>query len=404
MSVSGQCSSRFRAVREEFERNFAERGELGASVCVIVDGEVVVDLWGGVADPQTGRPWQDNTVTVVFSASKGLAALCAHMLVDRGQLDLDRPIAHYWREFARNGKAEIPVRQALNHQSGVAHFSDTVPSGGLNDWNTLVRLTEDTTPFWTPGTRIGYHAVTIGIIIGELVRRITGKSIGRFFQDEVAGPLGLECWIGLPAEHESRVAPSIGFEVLGEAHLPPRYVAAVNDPSSLAYQLTHNLGGYHLNWDTREAHAAEGPAWGAITNARGLAGAYAPLALGGEHRGVRIVSQDAIPAMRYAQSCTDIDAMNLIRATYTLGFSKSWPNRELGDGHSVIIGEDAFGTPGLGGNMGFADPSCRLAFGYTMNKHGVGLALNKRGQSLIDATYRILGAPSDKPGFWVRAR
>jgi CubicO group peptidase (beta-lactamase class C family) len=402
MTVQGHCEPRFEPVRREFERNFAERGEVGASVCVVVDGEPQVDLWGGLSDPKAGRAWEQDTINVVMSCSKGLTAICGHMLIDRGELALDRPIARYWPEFARSGKAEIPVRQAFNHQSGVVHFSDPLPYGGLNDWELLVRLVEDTTPWWEPGARAGYHGVTIGVLIGELVRRVTGRSVGRFFREEVAGPLGLDAWMGLPEEHEPRVAPQIGVDILSVTGFPPRYHAALRDPQSLSSRIANNLGGWLETWDTRESHAAEGPAWGAITNARGLAGAYAPLSLGGTHKGVQLVSENAIARMRYPQSIVDLDAQLLVRTSYTLGFSKSWPNPDLGEGNSVIIGEDAFGTPGMGGQMGFADPSYRLAFGYTMNKHGLGTGLNARGQSLVDATYRCLGSATDKPGFWVR--
>ncbi len=447
------CDPRFERVREEFERNLAERDELGASVCVIVDGETVIDLWGGVADAETGSAWERDTMNVIMSCSKGVTALCGHILIDQGQLDLDRPVAHYWPEFAQGGKAGVLVRHVFSHQSGVAHVRDVVPIGGFNDWALMVRLIEDTPPFWEPGTRTGYHAVTIGWLIGELVRRVTGISIGAFFRQQVGEPLGLDCWIGLPEEHEHRVARTEWFDMAAamgihprayaaltdpttRAHraitaalrsrrirsllagvmqrqlraleardpdavaFPPRFVLDLLNPSSAAFKLMSNMGGFLVVGDDRAAHAAELPAMGAIANARGLAGMYAPLSLGGEHRGVRVVSDSAIARMRYPQSSTDVDACLGLRTCYTLGFSKSWPNPGAGNG--VFIGEEAFGTPGLGGQIGFADPSYRLAFAYTMNRHGAGTGLNERGQSLIDATYRSLGSPGREPGFWRR--
>lgn len=451
--VSGFCDPRFERVREQFERNFAERDELGASVCVIVDGEPVVDLWGGIADPDSGRPWERDTVNVIMSCSKGLTALCGHILIDEGRLELDRPVAHYWPEFARRGKAEIPVRQVFNHQSGVAHLGAIVPHGGFNDWELMIGLIEDTPPFWPPGTRTGYHALTIGWLIGELVRRISHQSVGRFFRERVAEPLSLDCWIGLPQEHEQRVARTVWFDLAASSGLPPaayraltspgtpahrllcallsvgplrlaaaramlrqlrareaadpeagtlpaEFVLGLLDPRSAAFKLISNLGGWLEVGDSPAAHAAEIPAAGAITNARGLAGVYAPLSLGGGRDGQRIVSPAAIERMSYPQSVTDVDACIGLRTCFTLGFSKSWPNR--GPGNGVFIGEDAFGTPGLGGQIGFADPHHRLGFAYTMNRHGIGTGLNERGQSLIDETYLALGSPDREPGFWRR--
>jgi CubicO group peptidase (beta-lactamase class C family) len=452
-TTAGSCDPRFERVREAFERNFAERDELGASVCVIVDGEQVVDLWGGVADPGTGRAWERDTMNVIMSCSKGLTALCGHILIDEGRLEVDKPVAHYWPEFAQRGKGEIPVRQVFNHQSGVAHVDGIVLRGGFNDWELMIRLIEETAPFWEPGTRSGYHAMTIGWMIGELVRRITGTSVGAFLRERVSDPLELDCWIGLPEEYEHRVARTVWFDIgaaagihpkvwaaltdptsaghkaitgllrvgpvrsalarmikrqlraravhdPGTVGLPPQFVLSFLNPSSPAFKLVSNMGDWTEVGDDRAAHAAEIPAAGAIANARGLAGAYAPLALGGEHGGVRVVTEAAIPRMRYPQSVTDVDACIGLRTAYTLGFSKSWPNPGAGNG--VYIGEDAFGTPGLGGQIGFADPSYRLAFAYTMNRHGIGTGLNDRGQSLVDETYRALGSPGREPGFWRR--
>jgi CubicO group peptidase (beta-lactamase class C family) len=451
----GLCDPRFERVREQFERNFAERDELGASVCVVLDGEPVVDLWGGIADQQTGRPWERDTVNVVMSCSKGLTALCGHILIDEGQLELDRRVADYWPEFARKGKREIPVRQVFNHQSGVAHVEPIVPYEGFNDWELMISLIEDTAPLWPPGTRTGYHALTIGWLIGELVRRISGQSLGRFFRERVAEPLALDCWIGLPQEHEHRVARTVWFDLAAEsglpptvydaltspgtrAHtvmcqmlrigpiraaaaqmmlrklrarqaadpeagvLPPEFVLNLLDPRSAAFKLVSNLGGWPEVGDSAAAHAAEIPAAGAITNARGLAGAYTPLSLGGAFAGQRIISEAAIERMAYPQSFTDVDACIGLRTCFTLGFSKSWPNR--GTGNGVFVGEDAFGTPGLGGQIGFADPHHRLAFAYTMNRHGIGTGLNERGQSLVDETYLALGSPGRELGFWRRGR
>ncbi len=396
----GECASRFEPVRAEFQRNFAERDELGASVCVIVDGEVVVDLWGGVADPSTDQPWERETVNVVMSCSKGATALCGNILIDRGELDPDATIASYWPEFGQNGKGQIPVRMAFNHQSGVAHVTETVPEGGLTDWERCITMIERTAPFWAPGERHGYHALTIGYIVGELVRRITGSTIGAFFREEVADPLGVDFWIGLPEEQEHRVATSVPFDY-ASGRAPADVLTRMADPSLHIAPLLANTGGWIGSWDTRAAHAAEIPAAGAITNARGLAGMYAPLSLDGSNGDVRLVRPEAIAPMRKVQSAGR-DAVFGGGSTYTMGFSNCWWGGKPGDGSSVILGEEAFGTPGFGGQIGFADQSYRLAFGYTMNRHGAGTGINERGQSLIDAVYRVLGSPTNEPGFWVR--
>jgi CubicO group peptidase (beta-lactamase class C family) len=314
----------------------------------------------------------------------------------------------------------------------------------------MVRLTAETKPFWEPGTRVGYHGLTIGWIIGELVRRVSGKTPGQFLRDEVTGPLGdLDCWIGLPEEHEPRVSRTVMFDIAAEAGISPRVWDALTDPTSKGYKaittllkikplrgplaasavrkaekrhpgqglpvnfmrslldpasatfaFITNLGDYLSLVNTRESHAGELPAAGAVASARGLAGVYAPLALGGEHNGVRIVSEAAISRMRVPQSATEMDVVIGGPTAYTLGFAKSWPNTR--EGSSVIFGEDGFGTPGAGGQLGFADPSYRLSFAYVMNRHGAGTGLNERGQSLVDATYESLGSPGRQPGYWMR--
>src|SRR6185503_661525 len=184
MAIAGTCDSRFEAVRAQFERNFAERGEVGASVCVTVGGATVVDLWGGIADPKTGRAWERDTIGVVWSCTKGATALCAHMLVARGALDLDAPVASYWPEFAAAGKGAITVRMLLSHQAGLAAISEPILDDGYCDWDLIVGRLAAQAPLWSPGTRQGYHALTFGHLVGELVRRISGRSIGAFFGDE----------------------------------------------------------------------------------------------------------------------------------------------------------------------------------------------------------------------------
>src|SRR5256714_7566642 len=183
--IAGECADRFAGVRHEFARNFAERGEVGASVCITVDGETVVDLWGGAADPATGRAWEQDTIGVVWSCTKGATALCAHVLASRGELSLDAPVAEYWPEFAKNGKDAITVRMLLAHQAGLAALREPNPEAGYCDWDLIAGRLAEQQPLWEPGTRHGYHALTFGHLVGEVVRRVTGRTIGAFFHDEI---------------------------------------------------------------------------------------------------------------------------------------------------------------------------------------------------------------------------
>jgi CubicO group peptidase (beta-lactamase class C family) len=391
--IEGTCLPEFAEVRDEFTRNFAERDEVGASVCVTVDGETVVDLWGGVADPSTGRPWTRDTIGHVWSATKGATALCAHLLAGRGLLDLGAPVASYWPEFAKNGKDAVLVRHLLNHQAGLPAVREPLPPGAFYDWGLMVDVLAGEEPFWRPGTRTGYHALTFGYLVGEVIRRVSGRTLGRFFREEVAVPLGLDFWLGLPEEHEPRVAPTIPAAPPGPGDaVPSFYVAALTEPTSVQGLVIANSGGYMLlpgESDSRAAHAAEFGAVGGITNARGLAGMYRPLALGG----APLVEPEQIAVMSAVSSATGVDAVVLVPTRWALGFGKTVDNRylPLADREGVLMSEEAFGHTGMGGSHGFADPRARLSFGYTMSRQGTGLGVNERGQSLIDAVYRALG-------------
>jgi CubicO group peptidase (beta-lactamase class C family) len=396
MDIQGSCDPQFDTVRQEFERNFRDRGEVGASVCVTLRGQIVVNLWGGTARVATGTPWTEDTVSLVFSSTKGATALCAHMLASRGLLDLDAPVAKYWPTFAQAGKTTITVKMLLNHQAGLPALRNPLPPGALYNWELMVAALEQEELFWEPGTRNGYHALMFGWLVGEVVRRVSGKSLGTFFQDEVARPLGLDFWIGLPEPMEARVAPMIP----GEPAPASPFFAAMADPTSLQALMFHNTGGYMTrpDYDSRAAHAAEIGGGGGITNARGLAGMYAPLACGGQE----LVSRDAVARMAAVSSATGQDAMLLTPSRFSLGFMKSMDNRRQPPGRqdSASLSEEAFGHGGFGGSVGFADPKAELSFGYTMNKMGSGAGLNERGQSLIDAVYRSLGYRSDASGAW----
>ncbi|MFB4281268.1 MULTISPECIES: serine hydrolase domain-containing protein [unclassified Nonomuraea] len=396
MTVHGTCDPRFSQVAEEFEANLAQRGEVGASVCVIVGGEVAVDLWGGQAAP--GVPWADDTIGHVWSCTKGATSLCAHMLAARGDLDLDAPVIRYWPEYGACGKGGTLVRHLLAHQAGLPALREPLPPGAFYDWKLMAGRLAEQEPFWEPGSRHGYHALTFGFLVGEVVRRVSGRSLGTFFREEVAEPLGLAFWIGLlPEERESRVAPTIPAD---PPEAPPSfYLKAFSDPSSMSALVLAHEGGYMAlgESDSRAAHAAEIGAVGAITNARGLAGMYRPLSLGGGD----LVSREHLALMAQTASA-GTDAVLLAPTHFALGFVKSVDNRHLPqpDSEGALMSDTAFGHVGMGGSVGFCDPAARLAFGYTMNKQFAGLGINPRGQALVDATYRALGYRQAYGGIW----
>ncbi len=403
MAVSGASDARFERVREEFERNFKERDEVGASVCVTLEGETVVDLWGGVADVETDEPWKVDTVSIIYSSTKGATALCAHILASRGLLDIDAPVVKYWPEFGKASKENITVKMLLNHQAGLPHVRKPLPQGAFYDWDVMVHALEEQEPFWEPGTRHGYEFWVFGWLVGEVVRRVSGKSLGRFFHDEVAKPLGLDFWIGLPEEIEPRVAKIIMVDAQ-EMMVTP-FGQAILDPNSIQSLCMTNDGGTMLaGVDARAFHAAEIGGANGITNARGLAGMYAPLACGGSLKGVDLVDRDTLARMSAVSSATGKDMTLLVPARISLGYWKSGDNRRQPPGmqDGMILSEDAFGHPGAGGSIGFADPRERMSFGYVMNKMGAGLGLNARGQSLVDATYVSLGFRSNVSGSWLR--
>jgi len=409
--VEGYCHRDWRPLLETFVANFVARGEVGASVCVKVKGETKVDLWGGLADPKSRRKWDADTVSVVFSATKGATATSAHVLAARGLLDLNAPVAKYWPEFARNGKERATVSMMLNHSVGVPGFRQPLKDGAYADWDYMIARLEEEPAFWEPGLRNGYHLLNIGWTVGELVRRVSGKSLGTFFQDEIARPLGIDFWIGLPEAMEPRVAPIIPFvpedggEIITDFHQ-----ALIDNPTADSSQALLNTGGYNpANFienencyapDTRRAHAAEIGGAGGITNARALAGMYSPLANGGGG----LMSQDDVLRASQVSMIASIDPILLMPTRFALGYMKSMDNRRrrLGDIESVIISDRAFGHVGAGGSLGFADPDCGLSFGYTMNRMGPGILLVDRGQSLVDTTYRLMGYRSNVSGVWAR--
>ena len=403
----GTCKPGFERVAEAFAKNFDSKGEVGASVCLAVKGETVVDLWGGVADQKTGTPWTRDTVSIVFSCTKGATAFCAHILASRGELDLDAPVTELWPEFGNHGKERVTTRMMLDHSAGVPALRAKVKDSGPYEWDYMTGLLADEAPFWPPGTRNGYHGFTFGWTVGEMVRRASGVSLGTFFRTEVAEPLGLDFWIGLPEEIEPRVAPIIPYVYKANEAKTPFMIDLGTKRDSVASLFFFNVGAWRTGGaNTRAGHAAEIGAANGITNARGLAGMYAPLANGGG----RLVDSATLARMAEVSMATHDDATLRIPTRFALGFMKSMDNRKrsLGaklfgpDVDSVILASAAFGHVGAGGSLGFADPAAGLSFGYTMNRMGPGLLMNERGQALVDAAYLSVGYKNKDGGVWIR--
>ncbi len=393
--LEGSYDTKFKPVVDAIVENFETRDEVGANVAITLEGKTVLDIWGG-KKARGGEAWDKDTVSIVFSCTKGATALCAHMLADRGKLDLDAKVADYWPEYAKNGKEETLVSMMLDHSAGQPHVRTKVKDGGYYDYGYMVKLLEEEEPFWKPGTRNGYHGVTFAWTVGELVHRASGKRTGQFFADEVAKPLGLDFWIGTPEEIEPRIAPMIFAEPDPAAANSKFTQALLNDPSSPAHLFLLNSGGTDFN--SREAHAAEIGSGNGITNGRGLAGMYAPLANGGG----KLVGKDTLQRMGRVAMATHEDATLLIPSRFALGYMKSMDNRVLKSepNSSVVMGDAAFGHVGMGGSLGFADPEAHMSFGYNMNRMGAGILLNDRGQALVDAAYESLGYRSNASGVW----
>jgi CubicO group peptidase (beta-lactamase class C family) len=375
--VAGEVALGFEPVREAFEANFAKRGEVGAAVHVMVDGESVVDLWGGSADAAGLRPWGADTIVNVWSTTKGWLALAMHMLADRGLLDFDAPVISYWPEFGKNGKSGVLVRHILTHTAGLPAPSVRVPDKALYDWLYMIENLEQSSLFWEPGTRCGYHAATFGWLNGEVLRRITGVSVGKFLHSEIAGPLGADVFVGLPPKEEARTAETI----------PPRaleyffFHASLRTGSRMRAWAFLNPPRPPRAANTQRWREAEIPSSNGHASARGLARLYALFASGGSVDGVRLLSEEGVERARHEQFHGK-DAILGIPVRRSLGFMLSDPDN--GDPRP----ESAFGHQGMGGSVGFADPQKRLAVGYVMNRMILGR--DDRATELSRAIYTCL--------------
>lgn len=353
--VHGHVEPRFAAVRDAFANNFDRGLEVGASFAAVVDGEMVVDVWAGHADAKATRPWQQDTLVNVYSTTKAMASLCTLMLVDRGALDLDDPVAKHWPEFAQAGKDGIRVRHLLSHTSGLPGWSEPITVDDLFDWDRATGLLAAQSPWWEPGSQSGYHALSHGFLLGEVVRRADGRTLGTFYREEVAEPLGVDFHIGLPEQHEPR---------LGEM-VPPETAlgAGAFSADSIAARVLTNppMTGDVAN--RREWRAAEIPAANGQGNARAVARVAGALARGGQQDGVRLLSAKTLEKILEEQ-CYGQDLVLGMPIRWGLGFGL--PSKEI----PISMNSRVFFWGGWGGSLVVVDLDARTGFSYVMNKMG----------------------------------
>ena len=394
-ALHGDVDEGYGPVADAFRRNFAERREIGAACAVYRDGRKVVDLWGGYRDGVTRAPWEQDTLVPMFSTTKGVASMAVAVAHSRGLLHYDAPVADYWPEFAAAGKERVTVRQLLSHQAGLCAIDTPLGLPDLTDLDRVATVVAAQAPAWEPGTRHGYHGITLGWYEGELVRRVDPqrRTLGRFFADEVAAPLGLDFFIGLPDDvPPKRVARIHGYtppEMLLHLHeLPPRFVLGFLNPRSITYRTFGNprITGLVNEYNRRELQRAEIPAANGIGTPRAVARAYGEFATGGAALGLTPDTLDALRRPAVAPSGGRMDLVLHIETVFSLGYVKPFPRFTFGSSADL-----AFGTPGAGGSFGFADPDLRLGFAYAMNRTGFRLYDDPRELGLRAAVYRCLG-------------
>jgi CubicO group peptidase (beta-lactamase class C family) len=383
VEIRGACDPRFKGVREAFARHFETGEEVGASLAVMLDGRMVLDLVAGFADAKRTRPWTAQTIANVYSTTKGITALAAHQLVERGKLDLDAPVARYWKEFAAGGKADLPVRYLLTHQAGLPAIRRSLPPGSQYDWALVTTALAEQEPWWKPGTRHGYHAITYGWLVGELIRRVTGLSVGDYVRREIAAPLGVDFEIGFGPALDSRTAELLQAPPPkpGETNM---FLELTKDPESMAAKAFFNPPFELDAVNSRAWRAAELPAANGHSNARSLARIYGALARGGTLDGVSLLKPATIERAIVSQA-KGPDAVLPLSTHVALGFMLGTDEEPMGPNPRN------FGHGGAGGSLGFADPEAKLGFGYVMNQMKMGIWLiDPRPKAIYGALYDAL--------------
>jgi CubicO group peptidase (beta-lactamase class C family) len=373
MKLNGHCDERFAPVRDDFVANFENGLELGASVCVTLEGEPVVDLWAGDAD-SSGTPWAEDTIVNVYSTTKTMGSLCVLMLADRGALDLAAPVAEYWPEFAQNGKQGVRVSHVMSHSAGLSGFDPPIAVEQLYDLDAIAEHLARQSPWWEPGTASGYHAITQGQLQGEIVRRVSGRTLGTFFREEVAEPLGADFHIGLDPRHDARVGELVPPET-SPAQQP-------NEPGSIAARTMQSCSIDGSEPRTSAWRRAEIPAAGGIGNARGVGRVHSALANGGTIDGVKLVSPAIIDTILEEQT-NGIDLVLGMPIRFGMGYGLKSDMLPIGPN------ERLFYWGGWGGSLALIDVDARLTVSYVMNKMGDGMG-DLRGASLAESAYSAL--------------
>jgi CubicO group peptidase (beta-lactamase class C family) len=393
--IEGHVSRGFEVVREVFADNFVRRHELGAACCAYHRGEKIVDLWGGFRNKQTGSPWQQDTMVIVYSATKGLAAMTLAVAHSRGWLDYEERVCAYWPEFAQHGKGRITVRQLLAHQAGLYALDEPLDRDLVADLDRLAAVLARQKPAWEPGTRQAYHGITLGFYESELLRRLDPqhRSLGQFFQDEIASPLGLDVYIRLPEDiPDSRLATMTRPGLLDILRgFPLRLAIDTMNPRS---KIVRALRGSELPHDEQRVYARnlEVPSGGAVGTAQAIAHAYSVFAIGGRELGLRsetleLLTAPAVPPARgFYDECMKVDGVQ-----FSLGFMKSTAALPFGSVRS-------FGSPGAGGAFGFADPEAGVGYAYVTNRMGTRLSGDPRDVVLRDAIYSAIPAGARPSG------
>lgn len=374
-SVQGETDRRFAAVRDVFASNFAERGEVGAAVCVYLDGRPVVDLWGGFMDADRTRIWQENTLVCMMSVSKAMTALTAHRLIERGELDLEAPVSLYWPEFGQAGKAGVTVDTVISHLAALV-FPDASPRGSMPSWDLMTRGLAAQAPAWRPGSRGAYHSSTFGHLVGEIVRRVAGRPFESVFHSEIAAPLNADFRFGVASRDHGRVADMVDNPLT----VSTRAIATDMDtPLSRAWRPLPRIPDVFNSamWRSSVMPSANGHG-----NARSAARIFA--ALTGEVDGVRLLSPQSVDLLRQERWFEDC---GLTGRHFRFGRGVALNNPAY---HPMGANKRAFGHAGVGGSYVFADPEARLSFSYSMNFFGSGDRMDARPRSLIDAVYRCL--------------
>jgi len=396
--IHGHCDPRFENVRKVFTEKFEAGKEVGASIAFTLHGESVVDLWGGFVGkrgtPEADREWQRDTLANTYSTTKGMTAICAHRLVEAGKLDLDAPVVQYWPEFGAEGKSEIPVRWLLSHQSGLPAIRKEMPPEALFDWDAMCQALAETKPWWTPGTKHGYHPVTYGHLVGEVIRRVSGRTVGQMFREDVAEPLEADFHIGLDAAEDDRVADIIGSLAPpksgpGEPKVKIKgpladFMRDMTDPTTMVGRAFNNPRMKPTTVNSREWRAAEIPAANGHGTASALARVYGALANGGAVDGVRILEADSIVRARTEQVSGPDATLGGMPMRYGLGFMLR------SDFMPLSPSPNAFGHPGAGGSIGLADPDAGVGFGYVMNKMSMGLVGGPTAFAVLGAFFEAL--------------